>query len=270
VLSLVAMTAAAMEMIWLLNATTLRPSANAVIGGVIAMGLANWAPHLSSLWHELPQLAGRPAYDPLTPVHALAWPMMTFAAVFMLTFIAQSLSFEKPGANIAAIAGTVLAVSYVGILGSFVLQMRWLDGPYHGLVPLAYLVTTAKGSDVGAYTLGRIAGRHKLWPRLSPNKTVEGAFGGLLFGIGGALIVDALARVLLRVPSLSLGRAVFYGVVVGSAAQLGDLMESMIKRDCARKDASAAVPGFGGVLDVLDSLLFAGPVAFLLWLRWGS
>ena len=79
----------------------------------------------------------------------------------------------------ATIAGTVLVVAYVGLLGSFIIQLRWLDGRYHGLLPLIYLIATAKGADTGAYTAGRLAGRHKLWPRLSPNKTVEGAFGGI-------------------------------------------------------------------------------------------
>jgi phosphatidate cytidylyltransferase len=266
VLSLVATGAAALELVGLLNETSARPSGNTVFGGVIALVLANWAPHVAGVVHRLPHLAGRPAYDPLSPVNALAWPLLTFAAVVMVTFIAQSVQFEKPGATMATIAGTVLAVAYVGLLGSFVIQMRWLDGPYHGLVPLAFLFTTAKGADTGAYTLGRLAGRHKLWPRLSPNKTVEGALGGLLFGVAGALLVDGLARALLGVVPMGWGRAIAFGLVVGTAAQLGDLMESMIKRDCARKDASAAVPGFGGVLDVLDSLLFAGPVAFGFWL----
>jgi phosphatidate cytidylyltransferase len=257
---------AALELVGLLNATSARPSGNTVFGGVVALVLANWAPHLSGLFHRLPHTAGRLAYDPLSPVNAMAWPMLTFAAVVMVTFVAQSAQFEKPGATMATIAGTVLAVAYVGVLGSFIIQLRWMDGKYHGLVPLAFLFTAAKGADTGAYTFGRIAGRHKLWPRLSPNKTVEGAVGGLVFGVGGALLVDLLARTLLQVVSLSWGRAVVFGLVVGLAAQLGDLMESMIKRDCARKDASASVPGFGGVLDVLDSLLFAGPVAFGFWL----
>ena len=87
--------------------------------------------------------------------------------------------------------------------------------------------------------------------------------------MAAALIVAAIARFLLHVPTLDWPAAVGFGVVVGLAAQLGDLMESMIKRDCARKDASAAVPGFGGVLDVLDSLLFAAPVAFGYWLWLG-
>ena len=187
----------------------------------------------------------------------------------MATFVVQSVQFAQPGRTMATIAGTVLAVAYVGLLGSFIIQMRWFDGPYHGLIPLVFLIATAKGADTGAYTLGRLAGRHKLWPRLSPNKTIEGALGGLVFGVAAALIVAAVARYVLRVPTLDWAAAVGFGLVVGAAAQLGDLMESMIKRDCARKDASAAVPGFGGVLDVLDSLLFAGPVAFGYWLWLG-
>jgi phosphatidate cytidylyltransferase len=127
-------------------------------------------------------------------------------------------------------------------------------------------VATAKGADTGAYTLGRLAGRHKLWPRLSPKKTVEGALGGLAFGVVAALIVAAIARYRLRIPTFTWPMAAIYGLVIAAVAQLGDLMESMIKRDCERKDASRAVPGFGGVLDVLDSLMFAGPVAYALWL----
>ena len=105
-------------------------------------------------------------------------------------------------------------------------------------------------------------GRHKLWPALSPHKTIEGAIGGLVFGVAAALIVAAIARSALELPVLSLGQAVLFGLIIGFVAQVGDLMESMIKRDCERKDASDAVPGFGGILDVVDSLIFAAPVAF--------
>jgi phosphatidate cytidylyltransferase len=270
VLSLVVTGAAALELVGLLDVTSARPSGNTVFGGVVALVLANWAPHILAQLHHLPHLTDRLAYDPLAPVNALGWPMLTFVAVVMMTFVAQSAQFQKPGATMATISGTVLAVAYVGLLGSFIIQLRWLEGPYHGLIALAYLFVSAKGADTGAYTLGRLAGRHKLWPRLSPNKTVEGAVGGLLFAVAGALIVTAAARTLPHVAALSWGGAVAYGMVVGTAAQLGDLMESMIKRDCARKDASAVVPGFGGVLDVLDSLLFAGPVSFGFWLAAGA
>ena len=153
--------------------------------------------------------------------------------------------------------------------GVFILQIRWFVGPYHGLVPLAALVATAKGTDIGAYTFGRLVGRHKLWPVLSPNKTVEGGLGGLVFAVGGSLTVAAIARYLLHAPYFGWAAAVGFGLAVGMAAQLGDLMESMIKRDCESKDASSAVPGFGGVLDVLDSLLFAAPVAYGFWVALG-
>ena len=83
------------------------------------------------------------------------------------------------------------------------------------------------------------------------------------------MLVSAAAKNLLHAPCLDYGPAIGFGLLVALAAQLGDLMESMIKRDCAVKDASSAVPGFGGVLDVLDSLLFAAPVAYGFWISFG-
>ncbi len=266
VLSLVATGAAAVEIVNLFSGTEARASGATVVPGALAVVLSNWAPHLVNEMHRLPHTIGRYSYDPLAPVNALAWPFLTFVAVVMVAFLAESARFEKPGGSTAAIAGTVLAVAYIGLLGSFVVQMRWFEGPYYGLIPLVFLFATAKGADTGAYTLGRIAGRHKLWPRLSPNKTVEGAIGGLLFAVAFALTASAIARLLLHAPALGWRQSVVFGLIVGTAAQLGDLMESMLKRDGARKDASAAVPGFGGVLDVIDSLLFAGPVAYGFWL----
>jgi phosphatidate cytidylyltransferase len=169
----------------------------------------------------------------------------------------------------AKISGTVLAVAYIGLLGSFTIQMRWFEGRFQGILALVFLFATAKGADTGAYAMGRLTGRHKLWPRLSPQKTVEGAVGGLVFGVAATLLVAAITRYWLRVPTLDWPYAAVYGLVVAAAAQLGDLMESMIKRDCERKDASQMVPGFGGVLDVIDSLMFAGPVAYAFWLGFG-
>jgi phosphatidate cytidylyltransferase len=187
----------------------------------------------------------------------------------MTSFVVQSLQFAKPGRTMAKIGGTIVAVAYLGLLGTFTIQMRWLPGNLQGILGLVFLVATAKGADTGAYTLGRIAGRHPLWPALSPKKTIEGAWGGLIFGVAAAMLVTAIARYWLHVPAMTWFKAAVYGLIVGTVAQLGDLMESMIKRDCERKDASQAVPGFGGVLDVLDSVIFAGPVAYGLWLGFG-
>jgi phosphatidate cytidylyltransferase len=267
--SMVVMVLCALELSKLLEATTARPSINTVFGGTIALVVANWAPHVVRQLSMDPRQAIPRAYDPAATIEVMAWPLWTFVAILMAAFLSQSLQFRKPGQTMATIAGTVLAIAYIGLLGSFMIQMRWFEGPYHGLIPLASLVAVAKGSDTGAYTMGRIAGRNKLWPNLSPNKTVEGAIGGLVFGVAASLIVTAVAKFSLHAPSLDWPASIGFGLVVASAAQLGDLMESMIKRDCAAKDASAAVPGFGGVLDVLDSLLFAAPVAYGFWILFG-
>jgi phosphatidate cytidylyltransferase len=267
-LSAFVLVAGALELIGLLNSTSARPSGNSVIGGVLALLVANWLPHVT-FGVDVRERAAGLRFDPAMPVSVLAYPFVCFIVVFMLSFVVQSLQFEKPGLTMAKIAGTILAVAYVGLLASFTIQMRWFEGPHQGILALVFLFATAKGADTGAYTLGRLAGRHKLWPKLSPHKTVEGAVGGLVFGVVAALIVTAISRYLLDLPTLEWPVAVVYGLVVGAVAELGDLMESMIKRDCERKDASTTVPGFGGVLDVIDSLMFAGPVAYALWLYVG-
>jgi phosphatidate cytidylyltransferase len=263
-----AVVAGARELIGLLDATSARPSGNSAIGGVCAMLAANWVPHVVA---DPAVAEGQSAllHDPARPLETLAWPFLTFVAVIMVSFVVQSLQFEKPGRTMAKIAGTVLVVAYVGVLASFTIQLRWFDGRLQGILALIYLVAAAKGADTGAYAMGRLTGRHKLWPSLSPHKTIEGAVGGLVFSIAATLLVTAIARFLLHAPAFSWSLAAVYGLVIGVVAQLGDLMESMIKRDCERKDASRAVPGFGGVLDVIDSLIFAGPVAFAFWLGFG-
>jgi phosphatidate cytidylyltransferase len=264
----VVMIAASRELVNLLSNSTLRPSANSVFGGVLAILIANWVPHLTL---DVVNSDGLPAlnYDPARPQAALSYILLSFVAVTLVSFVVQSVQFEKPGRATLRIAGTLFVLGYVGLLGSFIVQLRWFDGPHEGLVALLFLVAAAKGADTGAYTLGRLIGRHKLWPALSPHKTVEGAIGGLIFAVAASLIVAAIARYALETPVLSWGKAVVYGLIIGVVAQVGDLMESMIKRDCERKDASDAVPGFGGILDVIDSLIFAAPVAFVFWLRYG-
>ncbi len=265
-----AITACSREIIALLGATTAKPSAGAVYGGVMVLIVAHWAPHVVNEVERMSAPIGvNIPHDPLAAVSVMAWPLCAFVAIVMATFIGASLRYRRSGTTMAGIAGTILAISYVGLLGGFIIQMRWLEGRFHGLIPLALLVAASKGADTGAYTIGRIAGRHKLWPELSPNKTIEGAVGGTLFGVGFVLIVTAACRYLLHAPTLSWIKAIGFGVVVSTAAQLGDLMESMIKRDCEQKDASNTVPGFGGVLDVLDSLLFAAPVAYGYWVLFG-
>ncbi|OJW19593.1 MAG: phosphatidate cytidylyltransferase [Planctomycetales bacterium 71-10] len=262
-LSAFVMAATSRELVALLSNTPARPDPRVVAGGLLAILAADWLPHLAAACPTHERVSAIMS-EPFASIGVLAWPFLTFTAVVMAAFVAESLRFEKPGGAVASIAGTVLVVAYVGLLGSFMVQMRWLEGCKHGLIPLAMLIATAKGADVGAYTIGRLFGRRKLWPALSPNKTVAGGVGGLAFAAIGAVAVESFAR-RLGLTALGWPGAVAFGLVVGAVAQLGDLMESMVKRDCGRKDASAAVPGFGGVLDVLDSLLFAAPVAYGFW-----
>jgi phosphatidate cytidylyltransferase len=267
-LSVLALGGAVYELVGLLASTGAGPSLNTALGGVVALVVANWMPHLTESLMGASQSVSI-GYEPTESISVLSWPLLTFAGVLMVSFVIQSIQFVTPGRTMARIAGTTLAIAYVGLLGSFIIQMRWLEGPYHGVMPLVFLIATAKGADTGAYTLGRLAGRHKLWPSLSPNKTVEGAIGGMAFAIAASMIVAAISRYVLGIPTFDWPKTVVFGLLVGVLAQLGDLMESMIKRDCQRKDASSAVPGYGGVLDVLDSLLFAGPVAYGFWVTFG-
>src|ERR1043166_5882991 len=136
------------------------------------------------------------------------------------------------------------------------------------LVFLPLLVTWA--SDIGAYFVGRAIGKHKLIPAVSPGKTVEGAIGGLVASVIVAwLIGDRMLR-----PAAQLGfkwapwGLILFGVAVSAAAQIGDLAESLLKREAGVKDSSRILPGHGGILDRLDSLFFVLPVSYLLigWL----
>lgn len=128
---------------------------------------------------------------------------------------------------------------------------------------LALAIFVPKSCDIGAYFTGRLLGRHRMTPVLSPKKTWEGAAGGLAVAMMVAVALDRLG------PASLLQGCVFlevgFGLTVGLAGMLGDLAESLLKRDCQKKDASQVVPGFGGILDVVDALLFAAPVAYL-WL----
>lgn len=147
------------------------------------------------------------------------------------------------------------ALLYLGLLGSFVLGIR-IDA---GLWPFLAFMFAVKASDIGAYTFGRLFGKHKLAPRVSPGKTWEGLAGAVVFA---TVVSFAFARIF---GIMGVWLAPVFGVVMAVVGQLSDLVESMLKRDAQLKDSSNRVPGFGGILDVIDSPLFAAPCAYLFF-----
>ncbi|MDP3789472.1 MAG: phosphatidate cytidylyltransferase, partial [Candidatus Omnitrophota bacterium] len=113
-----------------------------------------------------------------------------------------------------------------------------------------------EGGDAGAYFIGSAAGKHLLIPRISPKKTIEGTAGGFIT----TLILAALCRPLL--PGMSMAQIMIAGVLIGVICPIGDLAESLLKRDCGVKDSGECLPGLGGVLDMIDSLLMTAPMLY--------
>src|SRR4051794_15963058 len=128
--STVVMAASALEVVGLLAATGARPSGNTVFGGVLALIVANWGPHvIGEMGSASPDLL---PYDSAAASNVLAWPLWAFVAILMFSFLNKGAQFRGPGGAMATVAATVLATAYVGLLGSFVIQFRWLEGPHEG------------------------------------------------------------------------------------------------------------------------------------------
>jgi phosphatidate cytidylyltransferase len=185
-----------------------------------------------------------------------------FLTLGLVTIMCLELSRREVKLAVYHIATTILGVIYVAFLGSHLIMLREfpltinLDYSFgSSFVFLAFIVTWA--GDTGAYIVGSSLGKHRLAPRVSERKTKEGSLGGLIFSIGGAVAAKyTLAGY------LSLWQALLLGLLAGIVGQLGDLFESMIKRDVEIKDASDTIPGHGGVLDRFDSLFFTSPLIY--------
>ena len=176
-----------------------------------------------------------------------------------------------------SISSTLFGVLYVWFLASFLVKLRHLNmagmlgdnglsesalGSWNvtGTGFLLSCVAVSKLADVGGYLFGRKFGRHKMIPRISPNKSWEGLIAGLALSVGAAYVLW-VAELL---PLGASWTVAVYGLLVGGMGTLGDLAESLLKRGSGRKDTDDLVPGFGGVLDVVDSLLLSAPVAYFL------
>lgn len=197
----------------------------------------------------------------------IAASTLAFIIVFVMLAAALARASQRQTQDaIVHMAGTVLATLYLGGLAWFLIALR-VKGAEHvrgSTMLILMILLCVKFTDIGAYFGGRALGRRKLIPWLSPGKTWEGLFFGMLT----AAAVGAACATRLDVRSgysLPWWKGAIFGAVIGGIGQLGDLLESLMKRDAEVKDSGQVVPGFGGVLDIIDSPLLAAPFAYLLF-----
>jgi phosphatidate cytidylyltransferase len=255
---------AAWELFRIANASGLRPLADV---GVLIAGVIPLVVHA----HFLGLYAGEPPLSG-TSLAVLAMLVLLAAAVW-----ARGVN----GKPLGAVAVTAFGAFFVGGTLSYAYALRYSDYtfgdaalrlaghnvnvPSGALVLILPLVLTW-ASDIGAFAVGRTIGSHRLIPAVSPGKSVEGAIGGLVTSI----LISWLYVTTLLHPATSLALrggvfgALLFGAIISAVAQLGDLTESLLKREAGVKDSSALIPGHGGVLDRVDSLLFVLPVAYVL------
>jgi phosphatidate cytidylyltransferase len=192
-------------------------------------------------------------------------PLLALILAVMARAVSRPEGLTSQFKNIAV---TVFGVLYVALPMAFLVRTRFLAAE-EGWLLLILVLATAKTSDSAAYFTGKLYGRHKLAPRVSPNKTIEGAAGGL---VGSVLVAVAIVygcdiQVLTRV---GLYGTIAFGLLVGVGSQAGDLTESLLKRSAGIKDSGRVLPAFGGVLDLVDSFLVAAPVAYFLLATFAS
>ncbi len=177
------------------------------------------------------------------------------AFVLMALLLYQYIRYGT-SAVLANCGASYFSIIYLGLLGAFVLAVRIDFGPW----ALLMFVFVVKSADIGAYSFGSIFGKHKFSPEISPGKSWEGMAGA----VATATIVAILFAISCDIMVWWL--AVIFGSCFAFIGQMGDLAESMIKRDAKQKDSASMVPGFGGILDILDSPLLAAPFAYLFFM----
>jgi phosphatidate cytidylyltransferase len=188
-------------------------------------------------------------YDVCSLNYYFANIIITFFII--LSFIIQL--FRKDYSKVLnEISITIFGSIYLGYLLSFMLKIEDLPNGNYYLISLLIITWV---HDSGAYLIGTKLGKNKIFPRISPKKTIEGSIGGIIFGIAGTF---ALKNWL----NLNFNELLFLGLIISIIAQLGDLFESVLKRGSGIKDSGTLFPGHGGILDILDSLIFTAPIFY--------
>lgn len=185
---------------------------------------------------------------------------ITILVVFVLGLCLRRFLARDMQDGLLAISTTLFGLLYVPWLLNFLSKIVFFPG-IEGRYYVLYFILVTKFSDVGAYVTGSLIGRHKMIPRISPGKTWEGFGGAILFSTGASVLFTRFLGD--HLAGMNLIHAVALGVLLSVSAVIGDLIESLFKREAGVKDSSRLLPGIGGILDLLDSLLFNAPLMYL-------
>ena len=261
-LSTVAAAMAASELVAMLANVTNRVNQNFAVGATVVMLLVTCAP---VWWREYPVdcALGR-----------FGWGLSGFVLAIVMTLAYEMFIYRAPiggsgkGEVTDRLGRYALVFAYVIMCFGFLVPHRFYQGNGYGILALVTLIATVKLSDSFAYFAGKRFGTIKLAPQLSPGKTLQGSLAAPVGGcIAAAICLFVVAPAIFDITvQKPWWWFLVYGILVTAAGMMGDLAESLIKRDCNTKDSSSWLPGLGGVLDILDSMVFAAPVSYFLWI----
>jgi phosphatidate cytidylyltransferase len=185
----------------------------------------------------------------------------SFIIIFVLGLCLRQFVSRHTTKGIVAISTTLFGLMYVPWLLNFIQKINFFGSKVDGHYYLLYFVLVTKFSDCGAYMVGSLIGKHKMIPRISPGKTWEGFGGAVVVSTGASVLFAQLAGPHLY--GMTTLHAIILGIILSIAAVIGDLIESLFKREAGLKDSGHLFPGIGGILDLLDSLLFNAPLMYL-------
>lgn len=222
--------------------------------GMIFVGLVAWRAMVE------PGLVPTPVIGPGATAISWMWDVF-WPATIVLIFIRQ-FTRENTFEALGGLATTLFGLAYIAALFSYFIYIRAFKSA-DGAWLVTYLILVTKMGDAGAYAVGNLFGKHTLVSRISPKKTVEGLVGALAASVVTAIAAGGMLQnqaIFAQPPTAVM--CGLLGLILGGVGQMGDLAESLIKRDCQVKDAGTLIPGLGGVMDVIDSLLFSAPLFY--------